>query len=86
MFGGLGLVLIALVLLPILTGVVAWLFFLSIPRLRFVATYSAFVPLAGASGLIGGLIAGNATGGPISTDTIMAFRQSCDLRGQSPSR
>jgi hypothetical protein len=58
MFGGLGLVFIALLLLPILIGIVAGFFFLSVPRLRFLATYSALAPLAGVFGLIGGLIAG----------------------------
>jgi len=58
MFGGLGLVLIALLLFPILVGIVAGLFFLFVPPLRFLATYSALVPLAGVCGLTGGLITG----------------------------
>jgi len=65
MFGGLGLVLIALLLLPILIGIVAGLFFLSCARLRFLATYSALVPLSGVSGLIGGLIAGMRVARPL---------------------
>jgi len=58
MFGGLGAVFIALLVLPILGGIVAGLFFLSVPRLRFLAAYSALVPLLGLSGLVGGLIGG----------------------------
>lgn len=58
MFGGLGAVFIALLLLPILGGIAAGLFFLSVPRLRFLAAYSALVPLLAVSGLVGGLIGG----------------------------
>jgi hypothetical protein len=58
MFDGLGLVVVALLILPILCGIVGGLFFLSVPRLRFLAAYSALVPLFGISGLIGGFVAG----------------------------
>ena len=58
MFAGLGLVVVVLLILPILCGIVAGLFFLTVPRLRFLAAYSALVPLFGISGLIGGLVAG----------------------------
>jgi hypothetical protein len=58
MFGGLGLVFLALLLLPILIGIISAMFFFSVPRLRFLATYSALIPLAGVVGLIGGLVAG----------------------------
>jgi hypothetical protein len=58
MFAGLGLVVVALLILPILCGIVAGLFFQTVPRLRFLAAYSALVPLFGISGLIGGLVAG----------------------------
>lgn len=58
MFGGLGVVFLALLILPILGGFVTGLFFLSVPRLRFLAAYSALLPLFGMSGLIGGLIGG----------------------------
>ncbi len=58
MFGGLGVVFLALLILPIVGGIVAGLFFLSVPRLRFLAAYSALLPLFGMSGLIGGLIGG----------------------------
>jgi ABC-type antimicrobial peptide transport system permease subunit len=58
MFPGLGLVLLALMVIPILGGVVAGLFFLSVPRLRFLATYSTLVPLFGVSGLVGGFMGG----------------------------
>ncbi len=47
-----------LVILPILGGIVAGLFFLSVPRLRYLAAYSALVPLFGITGLIGGFVAG----------------------------
>jgi len=58
MFGGLGVVFLALLILPILGGIVAGLFFLFVPRLRFLAAYSALLPLFGLSGLIGGFIGG----------------------------
>jgi ABC-type dipeptide/oligopeptide/nickel transport system permease subunit len=55
---GLGLIIVALLILPILGGIVAGLFFLSVPRLRFVSPYSALIPLFSASGLIVGFIGG----------------------------
>jgi hypothetical protein len=55
---GLGMVGAGLVILPILGGIVAGLFFLSVPRLRFLATYAALVPLFGISGMIGGFVTG----------------------------
>jgi len=58
MFAGLGLVIVALLILPILGGIVAGLFFLSVPRLRFVSPYCALVPLFSISGLIIGLVGG----------------------------
>ena len=58
MFGGLGVVVLALLILPILGGILAGLFFLSVPRFRFLAAYSALLPLFGMSGLIGGFIGG----------------------------
>jgi hypothetical protein len=58
MFPGLGLVLLALLVLPIVGGIFAGLFFLSVPRLRFLAAYAALVPLLGVSGLVGGFIGG----------------------------
>jgi ABC-type dipeptide/oligopeptide/nickel transport system permease subunit len=58
MFGGLGAVLITLLHLPILGGIVTGLFFLSVPRFRFLVAYSSLVPLLAVSGLIGGLIGG----------------------------
>jgi len=58
MFGGLGVVFLALLILPVLGGIAAGMLFLSIPRLRFLAAYSALLPLFGLLGLIGGFIGG----------------------------
>ena len=58
MFGGLGLLVVGLLILPILGGIVAGLFFLSVPRLRFVSPYCALVPLFSISGLIAGFRGG----------------------------
>src|SRR3954453_19374604 len=58
MFGGLGAIFIALLFLPIVGGIAAGLFFLSVPRLRFLAVYSALVPLLGVAGAIAGRIGG----------------------------
>jgi hypothetical protein len=58
MFGGLGVAFLALLILPILGGIAAGFLFLSVPRLRFLAAYSALLPLFGLSGLIGGFIGG----------------------------
>jgi hypothetical protein len=52
MFAGLGLVIVALLMLPILGGIVAGLCCLSVPRLRFVSPYCALIPLFSISGLI----------------------------------
>jgi len=58
MFGGLGVVFLALLILPVLGGIAAGMLFLSIPRLRFLAAYSALLPLFGLLGLIGRFIGG----------------------------
>jgi len=58
MFAGLGLLIVALLILPILGGIVAGLFFLSVPRFRFISPYCALVPLFSISGLIVGFIGG----------------------------
>jgi ABC-type dipeptide/oligopeptide/nickel transport system permease subunit len=52
------LVVVALLILPILGGIVAGLFFLSVPRLRFLCPYCALVPLFSISGLIAGFWGG----------------------------
>lgn len=58
MFGGLGVAFLALLIIPILGGIAAGFFFLSVPRLRYLAAYSALLPLFGISGLIGGFVGG----------------------------
>jgi len=58
MFAGLGLIIVALLILPILGGIVTGLFFLSVPRFRFVSPYCALVPLFSISGLIVGFMGG----------------------------
>lgn len=58
MFASLGLIIVALLILPILGGIVAGLFFLSVPRLRFISPYCALVPLLSISGLIVGFMGG----------------------------
>jgi hypothetical protein len=58
MFGGLGLIIVALLILPILGGIVAGLFLLSVPRLRFASPYCALVPLFSILGLIVGFTGG----------------------------
>jgi hypothetical protein len=58
MFGGLGLIIVALLILPILGGIVAGLFFQSVPRLRFATPYCALVPLFSILGLIVGFTGG----------------------------
>ena len=58
MFPGLGLLIIALLVIPVLLGISAAIVLLFIPRLRFLAPYSAFVPLFAESGLVGGLMGG----------------------------
>ncbi len=65
MFGGLGLIVVALLILPILGGIAAGLFFLFVPRLRFVSPYCALVPLFSISGLIAG--GSGASGGVVFT-------------------
>jgi hypothetical protein len=55
---GLGLIIVALLILPILGGIVVGLFFLSVPRLRFISPYCALVPLFSISGLIVGFVGG----------------------------
>jgi ABC-type dipeptide/oligopeptide/nickel transport system permease subunit len=57
-FPGAGLFLLALVVLPVVGGMLAGLFFLSAPRLRFLAAYAALVPLFAVSGSVGGFIGG----------------------------
>jgi hypothetical protein len=59
MFGGLGLIIVALLILPIFGGIAAGLFFQSVPRLRFVSPYCALVPLFSISGLIVGFMGGD---------------------------
>jgi len=86
MFGGLGVVFLALLILPVLGGIAAGMLFLSIPRLRFLAAYSALLPLFGLLGLIGGFIGGCDYRGLTYTDTTMGLRQLSGLRGHSPSR
>ena len=86
MFGGLGVVFLALLILPVLGGIAAGMLFLSIPRLRFLAAYSALLPLFGLLGLFGGFIGGCDYRGLTYTDTTMGFRQLSGLRGHSPSR
>jgi hypothetical protein len=58
MFLGLGLFIVVLLILPIVGGIVAGLFFLSVPRLRFISPYCALVPLFSISGLIFGFLGG----------------------------
>ncbi len=58
MFGGLGLIIIALVVLPVAGGIVAGLFFLSVPRFKFLSPYCALVPLFSITGLITGFVCG----------------------------
>ena len=58
MFASLGLVIVALLILPIVGGLVAGLFFLSVPRLRFISPYCALVPLLSISGLTLGFVVG----------------------------
>ena len=55
---GLGLVILFVLLMPILTGIVAGVFLWFVPRFRFVALYSALVPLFGVLGLVGGVAGG----------------------------
>ena len=77
-----GLVIVALLISPILGGIVAGLFFLSVPRLRFVSPYCALVPLFSISGLIIGLVGGLRLARPYYYRSLSkGFRQSSGLPG-----
>ena len=58
MFGGLGLIIVALLILPSLGGILAGLLFQSVPRFRFASPYCALVPLFSTLGLIAGFAGG----------------------------
>lgn len=55
---GLGLIIGALLILPVLAGIVAGLFLLSVPRLRFASPYCALTPLFSISGMVVGFMGG----------------------------
>jgi hypothetical protein len=55
---GLGIIVVVLVIVPVLGGIVAGMFFLSVPRLRFASPYCALVPLFTMSGLVVGFTVG----------------------------
>jgi hypothetical protein len=58
MFLGLGLLVIILLILPIFAGIIFAVICLGLPSLRFMAAYSALIPMSGILGLIGGIIEG----------------------------
>lgn len=82
MFGGLGLIVGALLILPILGGIAVGLFLLSVPRMRFLSPYCALVPLFSISGLIVGLWEGYESPNLIFTATTTGVRQPSGLLGR----
>jgi ABC-type dipeptide/oligopeptide/nickel transport system permease subunit len=57
-FLGAGLIVIAMLVLPVFGGIAAGIFFLSVPRFRYLAAYALLTPFLGVSGLVAGFFGG----------------------------